>query len=48
MEDKAGGLVLPSPTKLRKVFKVDALSLDFGAGNSKKSYKMGLDGAKYS
>jgi hypothetical protein len=34
--------------KLRKVFKVNTLSPDFGVGKSKKSYKMGLGAAKYS
>jgi hypothetical protein len=32
---------LPSPIELRKVFKVDTLSPDFGSCRSKKSYKMG-------
>ena len=36
------------PIKLRKVFKVDTLSPDFGVRRSKKSYKVGLEAAKYS
>jgi hypothetical protein len=34
--------------KLRKVFKADTLSPDFGVRKSKKSYKIGLLDAKYS
>ena len=38
----------PSPIKLCKVFKVDGLSPDLVLGRSKKSYKLGLEAAKYS
>jgi hypothetical protein len=38
----------PSPSILRKVFKVDALSPDLGERRFKKSYKVWLASAKYS
>ena len=38
----------PPLSKLCKVFKAGTLSPDFGAGRSKKSYKMGAMAAKYS
>jgi hypothetical protein len=39
---------IPSPVYLRKVFKVGALSPDFGGRKWKKSYKNGIVSAKYS
>jgi hypothetical protein len=40
--------VPPPPIKLCKVFKVETLSPDFGFRRSEKSWKVGLEAAKYS
>jgi hypothetical protein len=38
----------PSPPILRKIFKVETLGPDLGSHGSKKSYKVGVEAAKYS